>query len=175
MKECLIILTSLLFISNLSAQEGYPKPTVKNLLFYIQHNRGKNTFIYQPNFSKPGILNDNSPILVKRQLFDQSGEIKSLTSVQRKFAYGVHTKKIDHNYYEVALVAYPNQKLYLRLDKHHQAFVETTLHGKYLKVERLFIHQREGTSGLNTKVDHITFYGKDKQGDAAQMVLNIKD
>lgn len=168
-----LILISLLFsyICTGLAQEGYPKPTVKDVLFYIQHSRGKNTFIYQANYSAPNHLHEKEPIKTSRQLFDKNGEIKPLTSIQRRYAYGIKTKKIDSNYYEVELVSYPDQKLFLKLDKHNQPFVEGTINGHYMKIDRLFIKLKDGTSGLQVQAAYILFYGVDKHGNSVQFKL----
>lgn len=146
------------------AQDGYPKPTAKDVLFYIQHNRGKNTFIYQPNYTSAHKLDDKYPIKISRQLFDQKGEIKPLTGIQRRYAYGVNTKKLGDNHYEIALISYPNQKLYLKFDKQNKPFVEGTIAGNYLRINNLFIYLKEGTSGLDIKAEYILFYGTDKSG-----------
>ncbi|WP_159633017.1 DUF4833 domain-containing protein [Sphingobacterium composti Ten et al. 2007 non Yoo et al. 2007] len=149
------------------SQENYPKPTAEDILFYIQHSRGKNTFIYQANFSSANHLNDKNPIKISRQLFDNNGEIKPLTNIQRKYAYGIKTEKLHTNYYEIRLVSYPSQKLYLKLDN-NTPYIETTISGKYMIVKHLFIHLRVGTSGLNVKADYILFHGIDKNGKAIQ-------
>ncbi|MFZ4862168.1 DUF4833 domain-containing protein [Sphingobacterium sp. Mn56C] len=171
MKKC--ILSFLISVSVLSVfgQDGYPTPHVADLLFYIQHNRGKNAFIYQANYSATGELDSNNPIRVTRQIFENKGEIKSLSTVQKTFAYGVNTHKIGDNTYEVSLVSYPAQKLYLSVDKNKHAKIETSVSGVKMKVNRLFIQQREGTSGLNTKVDYIHFFGTDGQGKSVNAKL----
>ena len=156
-----------LFISNFSlvfSQVGYPKPTAKDILFYIQHNRGKNTFIYQPNYTSNHQLNDKEPIKVSRQLFDQNGEIKPLTGIQRRYAYGVKTEKLGDNHYEITLVSYPSQKLYLKFDTQNKPFVETTIAGKYIRINNLFIYLKEGSTGINIEAEYILFYGTDKSG-----------
>lgn len=76
----------LIFVSfyYVKAQEGYPKPSNKDgLLFYIQHNRGKNTFIYALNLNDNRKINLENPIRVYRQIFDKNGEIKPLTTIQK--------------------------------------------------------------------------------------------
>lgn len=156
-----------LFLSNFSlgfSQDGYPKPTAKDILFYIQHNRGKNTFIYQPNYTSNLRLNDKEPIKISRQLFDQNGEIKPLTGIQRRYAYGVKTEKLGDNHYEFTLVSYPSQKLYLKFDTQNKPFVETTIAGKYIRINNLFIYLKEGSTGINIEAEYILFYGTDKSG-----------
>lgn len=155
------------------AQEGYPKPHAKNLLFYIQHNRGKNTYIYQTNIDQSGKLDRSEPVKISRQLFDNKGEIKPLTTIQRKFAYGVDWNAKSDNSYELTLVSYPEQRLYLRSTDDQKYVVETTLNGIKMKVHRLFIFQKEGTSGLNTKVDYILFFGTNQDGKQIQSKLIV--
>jgi len=153
------------------AQEGYREPTPSDVIFYIQHNRGKNTFFYQPNFTQAGSLDNKQPIIAKRQLFDNKGEIEPLSPVQKRYAYGISSTKEGDNVFDIRLAAYNKQKLLLKLDAKHKPFIETTVDGKYMIVKRLFIHQKEGTSGLNTKVDYILFYGQDKNGKEVQAKL----
>ncbi|WP_103906725.1 DUF4833 domain-containing protein [Sphingobacterium lactis] len=155
---CFIIL---MFLAGLPiiAQEGYPEPSDKNgLLFYIQHNRGKNTFFYSLNYRGKHQLDQDDPIKVQRELYDEDGAIKPLSAVQRAFAYGISTKKRQHGY-EAAIVSMPSQKLYLFTPAHKPAYVETTVNGKSIRLKRIFIKQKDGTSGLGTKVDYILFYG----------------
>lgn len=153
----------------LYAQEGYPVPQVKDLLFYIQHNRGKNTYLYQTNLNSHGQIDEDKPIKISRQLFDSKGEIRPLTAIQRKFAYGIDWE----NNKEFTLVSYPEQKLYLRKTNSHGYLVETTINDVKMTVQRLFIAQKEGTSGLNTKVDYILFFGTDQTGKQVQSKLKV--
>lgn len=168
------LITFFVFISNIMfgiAQEGYPKPTAKDVIFYIQHNRGKNTSTYQPNFSKNGLLNEKNPIIVKRQIFDNKGEIKNLTSLQKRYAYGIKSTKISKNNFDIRLVSYDKQALILKLDNNNNPYIETIVNGKYMIVKQLFLQQKEGTSGLKTKLDYILFIGKDKNGKEVRAKL----
>ena len=87
-----------------------------------------------------------------------------MTGIQRRFAYGVKTKKLSDNHYEITLVSYPSQKLYLKFDPQNKPFVETTIAGKYIRINNLFINLKEGSGGLNTEAEYILFYGTDKNG-----------
>lgn len=159
------ILVVLIFVSSFQAfcQDGYPKPTSNDgLLFYIQHNRGKNAFIYSINYSNNHKIDADEPVKVTRQLFDKNGEIKPLTAIQKNFAYGIDIDKINANHYELAIVSLPDQKLYLTIPSKGKAYVETTVNGVKIKVNRLFIRIKDGTSGFSTKLDYILFYGTHK-------------
>lgn len=171
MKRLVTFFVFLFTIATLRAQEGYPQPTSDDVIFYIQHNRGKNTFFYQPNFVKDGMLDSKQPILAKRQLFDHKGQIEPLSPVQKRYAYGITSTKVSDNTFDIRLAAYSAQKLTLKLNAKQQPFIETIVDGKYMIVKRLFIHQKDGTSGLATKVDYILFYGNDKNGKEVQAKL----
>lgn len=165
------ILCAVLFLCSAQAQDGHPIPKAKDLLFYIQHNRGKNTYLYQVNKNPQGNIDMDEPIKISRQLFDNNAEVKPLTAIQRKFAYGIDWSSRDKSNMEFSLVSYPEQKLYLRSIDNQTYYIETTLNGIKMNVTNLFIAQRKGTSGLTTKVDYILFIGLNQQGKRVQTKL----
>lgn len=171
MRQLIIMLLHAQIPLLLFAQNDLPKPTAENIVFYIQHNKGKNTFFYQANFNSKGDLDRDKPLLIKRQLFDNEGEIKPISAIQNRYAYGLRIQKKDNNNFEMALVSYPNQKLCLKMGMDKVPYVETTLNGKYMKVERLFIVQDEQSSGLKRKVNAIQFFGHDQNGKPVQAQL----
>lgn len=154
------------------AQEGYPTPPFKsNTLFYIQHSEGHNTYVYEANMTDKQHFNTKTPVNNFRILYDTGGEIKPLTSIQQKFAYGIKSKKIGNNSFELEIVSYKNQPLYLKIDKAGKPYVETTLNGHKFNLHRIFIKQKEGTSGLGTQVEYLLFYGTDHKGNKVQEKL----
>ena len=157
-----LLLIGLLIINCLvsSGQDNYPTPTqMEGVLFYIQHNRGKNTFIYRLNYQSDKTLNMDEPIQVYRQLFDNGGVIRPLTIIQKNFAYGIDAKLLKNNRYEASIVSLPEQKLFLHFPSKGDPYVSTTVAGTSFILKRIFIRQKDGTSGLSTKVDYILFYG----------------
>lgn len=159
----------LLFSFVAKAQEGYPTPPKsENRLFYIQHNENKNTFVYDAVFSGNGMLKDSDPVDIYRILYAENGEKKPLTSIQKKLAYGLNVKKVEKNVYELTLVSYPNQKLILKLNSSHKPVVQTTVNNKLMTLNRVFLKQKKGTTGISVKLDYIMFYGKDKNGKSVQ-------
>lgn len=171
------ILTSLLYFLFFSsiytfAQEDYPTPPLKsNTLFYIQHSEGHNTYVYEANMSDKQHFNPNTPINNYRILYDKGGEIKPLTTIQQKFAYGIISKETANNIVEFEIVSYKNQPLYLKVDKVGKPYVETTLNGHKFNLHRIFIKQKEGTSGLGTQVEYLLFYGIDHKGNKVREKL----
>lgn len=172
MNKVLSVLLIFVSICCSYAQEGYPKPADKDgLLFYIQHNRGKNAYIYSLNYSANHQINQDNPIQVVRQIFDNKGEIKPLTAIQKNFAYGIQTKKLTNTTFEASIVSLPSQKLYLSIPPKGKPYVETTVNGVKLQVHRIFIKQKDGTYGLGTKLDYILFYGSSKNKDTIQKLM----
>ncbi|QTV06917.1 DUF4833 domain-containing protein [Faecalibacter bovis] len=138
----------------LNAQEGYPKPTItENLLFYIQHSSNHNTFIYEWNGSK------SAPINAFRINYEDNGQKEELTSVQRKFAYGVNYTNASKSQFYLAAT----KKIILNLksvgDKH---WVEVTIGKQKIKIDHIFIQLQSKSNGINVKADYILIYGKNQ-------------
>ncbi len=98
-------------------------------------------------------------------------ELKPLTGIQKNLAYGIETRAIDDRTYELTIVSLPSQKFYLYLPPKGKPYVVTTVNGLKFKVNRIFIRQRDGTSGLTTKVDYILFYGTSKNKEVVEKLL----
>ena len=160
MQKLICCLFLLIFSHRVFSQQNYPVPSEqKDLLFFIQHNQGTNTFIYSLNYDRKKLINQKEPIKITRQLFDIDGAIKPLTSIQRRFAYGVSNEKMQNQQIKFEIISLPKQKFILDLQDANNPTVSTTVNGKDLQLERIFLMIKEGTSGLNTKVDYILFYG----------------
>lgn len=144
------------------SQAGYPKPLLNaNHLFYIQHNANHNTYVYDASFAKAGQLSDADPVSIYRVVYTEGGVKKELTMAQRAFAYGLKTKKLGKNIFEFSLVSYPQHKMYLKVSRSGVPYVETTVNGKKMFLQRMFLQAKEGSSGLSLQPEYIIFYGKD--------------
>lgn len=151
----------LLFISiSMQAQKGYPTPTKTDAhLFYIQHSKNHNTFVYEANFENKK-FEDSEPIKIHRIAYTKGGVKEELTKMQRKLAYGVEIHKLKENHYEFCLVSYPEKKLYLELGPKDKPQVKTTINGKKMILARMFLSMEESKS-IKPKVEYIDFYGID--------------
>ncbi|MFZ4260922.1 DUF4833 domain-containing protein [Sphingobacterium sp. HJSM2_6] len=153
----------LFYVKGIYAQDHHPSPTNKeNLLFYIQHNQGKNTFIYRLNIQKNNQLDLKEPIVVSRQLFDKDASVRPITKLQQNFAYGIETDQINAHVFEAKIVSLPSQKMRLIIPVQGKPYVETTVNNQTIQLNRIFLNIKQGTSGLNTKVEYILFYGISK-------------
>src|SRR5690606_22794521 len=128
MQKLLCCLFLLILSHHVFSQQNYPVPSEqKNLLFFIQHNQGKNTFVYSLNYDKQKGVNQQEPIKITRQLFDKGAEIRPLTSIQKKFAYGLSSDKILNQQIKFEIVSLPKQKFTLDLQDPDRPRVITTV------------------------------------------------
>ncbi|MFP9115989.1 DUF4833 domain-containing protein [Flavobacterium sp. RHBU_3] len=153
------------------AQQGYPTPAdSQRRLFYIQHSKNHNTFVYDANLAKAGKLNTADPVEVYRITYEEGGAKEELTQVQRKMAYGVTVNSVSASGCEFTLSAYPAQKLVLKLGKEGKPYVTTHINGKTITLKRLYLQMGK----LGTNVLYIDFYGKDANGKEVSERLYVK-
>src|SRR5438046_3039937 len=113
-KIFLVIITFTGLNLNAFAQEKiFPVPTGSKQLFYLQRTHNINTIVYELNY-KDGIIDEENPVLPVWIRYQEQGQRKELSFIQRKFAYGLKTKKISETQYELSFVSYKNHKMYLR-------------------------------------------------------------
>ena len=143
------------------AQQGYPVPAPdEKRLFYIQHSDNHNTFVYNANL-KNGAISTEDPVEIFKIAYTEGGEKVPLTSIQKALAFGLKTTLLSPNYYEMELAASKKVKFYLMLDKAGKAHVYTTVNGKKMNLERIFLKLKEGSSGIGINLEYALFVGKD--------------
>lgn len=131
-----------------------------NQLFYLQRTKNTNTIIYELN-KKNGLLDSKNPIHVFWILFASNEECQELSSIEKKFAYGITVTSIGNGEYQFTLVAYPKIILYLKKDSDQNYHVYLTLSGKLMMLQRTFIKEKEGGFSLSPTVEYIDFFGID--------------
>lgn len=150
------------------AQTGHPiPPSSSTRLFYIQHDKNHNTFVYDANMASSTKIDEHDPVDIYRYIYTAGGVKEKLTKMQLRLAYGVRFKKIGNNHFELSLVSYPEKKFYLKLEN-KQPFIEITVNNKRFVLERMFLKQKEKSSILSPKLEYIIFYGKDRLGNTIQ-------
>ncbi|WP_177229100.1 DUF4833 domain-containing protein [Pustulibacterium marinum] len=155
-----LLILGLLYFGAMKAQDGYPVPPKNGLhLFYIQHSDNKNTYVYDARMDGNN-LDADDPVEEYRILYSDKGETKPLTTLQRKFAYGLKIVSESRNNYVMHLTASKELELHLILYKSHPK-VYTTINNHKLFITRIFIKLKEGTSGLGAKMDYVLFEGFD--------------
>src|SRR5688572_24074606 len=89
-----------------AAQESFPTPPASNdQLFYLQRTPNTNTIICDLN-QKDGTLDKDDPIHVYWIRYAEKGQKEELNFIQRKFAYGIKTKRLEDGKYKLNFVSY---------------------------------------------------------------------
>ena len=162
MKKILLFYFILIGIKTYS-QEQYPVPeTTPTRLFYIQHSNNHNTYVYDANL-KNGKIDPDKPIEEYRIVYTKGGEKKPLTELQKHLAYGLIVTPISSNLYELHLAASKKLKFYLNLNSQQKPVLYTTVNDRKMYIDRMFIDLKDGSKGLNTKVEDVLFEGRDYQ------------
>ena len=122
--KSLIVITMVVTIisGNLLAQSKNPSPlhfptpkNIDNMLFYIQRDPNINTAIYTINYQENGKIDKSNPIKAYWIRYAEKGVKKDFTYIQRKFAYGIESKVLNNEDFELQFVSY--KKLPLALKK----------------------------------------------------------
>ena len=124
---------------NSNAQNGYPKlKRTKARLFYIQHSNNHNTYVYDANL-KNGVIDKKKPIKEYRVVYSDHKKIKPLSSIQRRFAYGMILLDSDEDTFSLRLAA--SKKLIFKLkvinSRYHDLYI--TINGRKLFLDRVFV------------------------------------
>lgn len=131
-----------------------------NQLFYLQRTKNTNTVVYELN-KQNGLLDSKKPIHVFWILFASNDERQELSSIEKKFAYGITITSVGNEEYQFTLVAYPKIILHLKKDSDQNYHVYLTLSGKLMMLQRTFIKEKEGGFSLSPTIEYIDFFGID--------------
>ncbi|MFV5697351.1 DUF4833 domain-containing protein [Flavobacterium sp. ZT3R17] len=166
--KSLIVITILLvsiFSGNLLAQSKNPLPlhfptpkNIDNMLFYIQRDPNINTAIYAINYQENGKIDKSNPIKAYWIRYAEKGEKKDFSYVQRKFAYGIESKTVNNEEFELQFVSYKKLPLTLKkIDSDQKYHVFVNVNQKKIQVEKIFVRIEGGSFWLpNVKYAEVT-------------------
>lgn len=141
----LIVVSQVIF--NFAAAQNLifpvPKGNAKQL-FFLQRTPNTNTIVCELNFAG-GIIDKDDPVHVYWIRYQDKGQLEDLNYIQRKFAYGINSKEIGENKYELSFVSYKKYKMYLMLGADNQFHVFTNINKKQAILTRIFIEIKGGT------------------------------
>ncbi|WP_052496462.1 DUF4833 domain-containing protein [Pedobacter lusitanus] len=140
----IIIIVLLTIIGSLSAQplgEKTPESArIENLLFFVQRNPDANTVIYELNLNEDGTLCSENPVKVSWIRYAEDGKREELSSIERKYVYGVQSQRLGNDEYEIHLMAYKQLPLYLKrseTDNKYKIYIKDE--GQPYLLKRVFI------------------------------------
>lgn len=136
----------------------FPVPKgIANQLFYLQRDPNLNTIICELNVDDKGIVNKSDPVNVYWIRYEENKEKKELGYIQRKFAYGIVSKNIGNDQYELRFVSHKKLPMYLQKDENKKYHVYVTVNNKKIEIERIFLRIEGGSFWLpNVKYVEIT-------------------
>ena len=152
MQRVMISITIILILSQTSyAQNGIDqtklsKPNSCNMLFFLQRDPDTNAVVYELNFNSDGTLQKNAPIKASWVRYKEKQKFKELTAIEQKFAYGILSKLIAEDEYEIRLVAYKKMPMYLKksgTDQKYHLYIKDE--GKDLLLKRVFVRINRGS------------------------------
>lgn len=146
-------------------------PDNANRLFYVQRDPNTNTIMYDLNFLD-GRLDEENPVRVYWLRYADKGQKEDLSYIQRKLAYGVVTKKIGNEKFDVRLVSYKKFPLLLMKANDGKYHIFATIAQKQMMLERVYA-KIEGGSFLLPNVVYVELRGTD-QSTGREIVERFK-
>ena len=146
------------------SRDTFPVPPEnESMMFYVQRTLNTNTIVYELNYNKDSTLNKTEPVRGYWIRYADAGEIKELSYIQKKYAYGLNSVCIDSvkSMYKLNFVSYKKRDIFLAKAKQGNSYKACmVINNKLAYVHRIFVQIEGGTFW----VPHITYVeviGKD--------------
>lgn len=86
---------------------NYPAPPpAYNRLFYVQRTPNANTIVYDLNTDAAGKPDPDEPVKVYWIKYAERGQKEDLNFIQRRFAYGLTSQRLENGDYDIRFVSY---------------------------------------------------------------------
>lgn len=157
----LLIIPNFIFAQIISPSDTFPVPPKNKYdLFYLQRQPNANTIVVELNV-KSGRVDEQSPVNVYWIRFTEKGQRMGLNFIQRKFAYGIDSKKIKECMYELNFVSYKKLKIRLESDSVNtwRVFYKQA-NGSFIILRRIYIHINGGSFWSPT-IEYVEIKGND--------------
>jgi sterol desaturase/sphingolipid hydroxylase (fatty acid hydroxylase superfamily) len=118
----------------------------ENMLFYLQRDPDINTIIYELNFNPDGSICSKEPVKATWIRYTENGKHQALTNIEKRYAYGIRSKDLGNDEYEIRLAAYKKLPLYLKKaepENKYRIFIKDE--GKYYRLKRVFVRVNGGS------------------------------
>ena len=158
----------------IDAQDTFPVPPRNpKSLFYLQRTPNINTVICELN-DKNGIVDPDEPVHVLWIRYTEQRQRQELSFIQRHFAYGLKSKRLGDDKYELHFVSYKKVALYLMkspVDNQHHVYANITGHQAILN--RVFLKINPGGTFWSPNVEYLELKGIDVT-DGKEIMQRIK-
>jgi phosphatidylglycerophosphate synthase len=156
------------------AVDTFPVPPHNsNSLFYLQRTPNTNTVICELN-EKNGVLDENEPVHVLWIRYGDQKQRQELTFIQRHFAYGLKSRDLGNDVYELHFVSYKKVLFYLKKSPDdNKRHVYATITGKQAILNRIYIKIDPGGTFWSPNVEYLELKGTDTQS-GKELIQRIK-
>lgn len=147
LRTVIILITIILLLSEFTnAQERAAFQIPKSSLFYIQRSPETKTIVYELNYNSNGTLYPNDPIKGFWLKNNEAQKLEPLSAREKRQEYGIQSKAIGNDEYEIRLRAYKKMPLYLKrsaADNNYYLYIKDE--DKNVLLKRVFIKLNRGT------------------------------
>jgi hypothetical protein len=152
MKGYIFLICRLAFGFLLAAPSTYSQDSLKfptpagnpNQLFFLQRSQNINTVIYELNV-KNGQVDTAEPVHIFWICYAEKGQREELTEVQRKYAYGLSTKRIAKDHFELSFLANKKYSLDLKKGPDNKYHMYNSINQKQVIFSKIYIQIHGGT------------------------------
>ncbi|MEN9570631.1 MAG: hypothetical protein RL172_1862 [Bacteroidota bacterium] len=163
MSRSVVVATTILIsiIGRVVAQPaGFPVPAIPaNHLFYLQRTPNHNTIMCDLNLVN-GKLDEADPVHVYWIRYTEQGQKQELNYIQRKFAYGIKSRKLDAGKYELSFVSYKKFKIILMQGKEGRYRGYAIINNRTCVLNKIYLHINGGTF-WSPNVEYVEVTGQD--------------
>jgi len=152
-----IVISTLMFLPSVL----YSGELVRQGLFRIERNTNDNIIQYDAQIGSDGKLDSREPVVAYWIRLAEEGQVKELSFIQRKFAYGFKASyNAREDSAEIKMVAKIGRSLKVRLEGDRFRAL-AIIDGNLSYIETIFICAHG--KGMSTKVEYIELHGIDTQ------------
>ncbi len=152
-----LVATTVLYAQD---EDKFPVPEGNpNQLFYLQRTPNANTIVYELNY-KNGVLDSKEPVHVFWIRYQEKGQRAELSFIQRSFAYGIKSKLLQKDEYELRFVSSKKNVLHLRKAADNKYYVYATIGQKQVILSRIFL-KINGGSIWSPNIEYVELKGVD--------------
>jgi phosphatidylglycerophosphate synthase len=155
-------------------EDDFPvPPQTSHSLFYLQRTPNANTIICELN-EKNGIPDKEDPVHVLWIRYTEQRQRQELNWIQRTFAYGIKSRDMGNDTYELRFVSYKQTPLYLKPSPvDHRYHVYATIAGRQAILNRIFIKINPGGTFWSPNVEYLELRGIDTE-NGQEIMQRIK-
>ena len=152
---------------------SYPVPNDAGMVLYLQRSTNPNTVVYAAQFGDDGMLKQESPIAPYWRRYNTDGDVKDLSMIEQRMAYGVTTSPREGGAFDVRFRAIPEIPLVLEQRGPGKAVLTVAPEG--LAIDLTYGYLEVDEDGLLPSVTGIKLFGQRRaDGRPVQVTYDVR-